>query len=128
MLSRLTTPSGQSKLANLLYAEALAKRYPSIKSVSVHPGYVKTDLFANVGFLTGLPVKIMAAGNWTTVEEGPFNQVWAGTTSRKNLDSGAYYVPIAKKGTLDTAAARDRDGKLADRLWEWTEKELQRFV
>ena len=113
---------GQSKLANLLYAQALAKRYPNITSVSVHPGYIKTDIFANATFLDVLPVRIMAAGKWTSVEEGPYNQVWAGTTKKEELENGAYYAPIAKKGTLETAAAKD--AKLADTLWNWTENEL----
>ncbi|ETI27222.1 hypothetical protein G647_09905 [Cladophialophora carrionii CBS 160.54] len=117
---------GQSKLANMLYAQGLAKRYPEITSVAVHPGYIKTDLFANVSFMTALPVRIMAAGQWTSVEEGPYNQTWAGTTARQNLENGAYYVPIAKKGALETAAARD--ASLVDRLWEWTEKELAAFL
>ena len=106
---------GQSKLANLLYAKVLAKQYPNITSVAVHPGYIKTDLFANVSFATALPVRMMAAGQWTSVEEGPYNQAWAGTTTKGNLENGGYFVPIAKKGALETAAAKDE--KLADRLW-----------
>jgi NAD(P)-dependent dehydrogenase (short-subunit alcohol dehydrogenase family) len=117
---------GQSKLANLLYAQALAKHVPGITSVAVHPGYIKTDLFANVPFISSLPVRIMAAGSWTTVEEGPYTQVWAGTTSVQNLENGAYYVPVAKKGELETATSRDAG--LAERLWEWTEKELAAFI
>jgi NAD(P)-dependent dehydrogenase (short-subunit alcohol dehydrogenase family) len=33
---------GHSKLANVLHSRELAKRYPDILSVSVHPGTVKT--------------------------------------------------------------------------------------
>ena len=36
------TRYGHSKLANVLHARELAKRYPNIISVSVHPGTVKT--------------------------------------------------------------------------------------
>jgi retinol dehydrogenase-12 len=35
---------GQSKLANILYSIELARRYPAIRCVSVHPGSVKTGL------------------------------------------------------------------------------------
>ena len=35
---------GQSKLANILYTKELAKRYPKIASVAVHPGRVKSQL------------------------------------------------------------------------------------
>ncbi|EXJ66614.1 uncharacterized protein A1O5_10285 [Cladophialophora psammophila CBS 110553] len=116
---------GQSKLANLLYAQGLAKRYPNITSVSIHPGYIKTDLFAGVSFLTALPVRIMAAGHWTPVEQGPYSQTWAATTPRQNLENGAYYIPVANRGVLETVAAKD--DKLADKLWDWTEKELALF-
>ncbi|EXJ61659.1 hypothetical protein A1O7_02088 [Cladophialophora yegresii CBS 114405] len=117
---------GQSKLANMLYGRELATRYPEITSVAIHPGYIKTDLFANVSFMTALPVRIMAAGHWTPVEEGPYNQTWAGTTPKENLENGAYYEPIAKKVAPETAVARDAG--LAGRLWEWTEKELAVFL
>ncbi|KAH0847711.1 hypothetical protein AYO21_07699 [Fonsecaea monophora] len=117
---------GQSKLANLLYARALAKRYPDITSVAIHPGYIKTDIFTGVSFMTTLPVRVLAAGNWTSVEEGPYNQTWAGTTAKENLENGAYYVPVATKGVLETPAAKD--DALADKLWEWTEKELALFL
>lgn len=115
---------GQSKLANMLYARELAKRYPSIKTVSIHPGYIKTDLFAGVPFATTLPLMVMVpmTEGWTPVEQGSYNQTWAGTTARSNLEDGAYYVPIAKKGKLETS--QSRDDKLAARLWDWTENEL----
>ena len=45
MEPRITwTRYGQSKLANILFTKELAKRYPSITSVSVHPGVIKTDV------------------------------------------------------------------------------------
>ncbi|KAK5950099.1 hypothetical protein OHC33_008814 [Knufia fluminis] len=121
------TRYGQSKLANLLYARELAKRYPSIKSVSVHPGYIKTDLFANVDFMTALPlyIAIPLGSGWTPVEQGAHTQTWAGTTARSNLKDGAHYVPVAKEGNFDTAHSRDM--KLAGKLWDWTQKELEKF-
>lgn len=35
---------GESKLANILYTNELARRYPAIRCVSVHPGSVNTGL------------------------------------------------------------------------------------
>ena len=40
---------GQSKLANILHARELQRRYPAITATSVHPGVVKTKLFKNAG-------------------------------------------------------------------------------
>ncbi|GAB1207880.1 hypothetical protein APSETT445_006615 [Aspergillus pseudonomiae] len=41
---------GQSKLANILYARELARRYPDITTVSVHPGVITTGLVENLGW------------------------------------------------------------------------------
>ena len=38
------TAYAQSKLANLLFAQELAKRHPNIISVSAHPGFVESNL------------------------------------------------------------------------------------
>jgi NAD(P)-dependent dehydrogenase (short-subunit alcohol dehydrogenase family) len=38
------TRYAQSKLANVLYARSLAKKYLNIKTVSVHPGFVDTNM------------------------------------------------------------------------------------
>lgn len=117
---------GQSKLANLLYTKALACRHTKITSIAIHPGFVRTDLFANVPTLTRLPVEIMVGNKWTPVEHGPYAQTWAATTARRNLESGAYYEPIGKKTKPTTKQANDE--KLVEDLWEWTQKELQHFV
>lgn len=118
---------GQSKLANMLYARELAKHYPQIKTVAIHPGFIKTDLFSQTSFLMTqfFRVYVPAGEGWTPVSQGPYNQTWAGTTAKQNLESGTYYVPLAKKGQLKTAAARD--DKLASKLWDWTQKELQQW-
>lgn len=38
----------QSKLANIVYAAELARRYPAITSVSIHPGVIDTGLVSNL--------------------------------------------------------------------------------
>src|SRR5256885_279465 len=38
------TRYGQSKLANILFTNELARRYPAITSVSIHPGGIMTGL------------------------------------------------------------------------------------
>ena len=116
---------GQSKLANLLYPQSLAKKYPEITCVSVHPGYVMTDLFSHVSFMTKLPVLIMAAGKTVSVEEGPYNQLWAATVPVAKLKDGEYYEPIGVVGKRTTKQAKDM--KLSDQLWDWTEQALAEY-
>ena len=36
---------GHSKLANILFTQELAARYPNFTSIAVHPGTINTDLF-----------------------------------------------------------------------------------
>ena len=116
----------QSKLANLLYATELAAHHPSITSVAVHPGFIKTDIFASTNFMDRQIVNLVSGGNWLDTEQGAYNQTWAATTKKENLVNGAYYEPVGVKTTPSTK--RGRDQALAKELWEWTEKELKAWV
>jgi retinol dehydrogenase-12 len=117
------TRYGQSKLANILFAKEMAKRYPQITSVSLHPGAVNTNLtkpmadrFLFARLLTPLVSRVTA-----TVETGAKNQLWA-ATSKQGIANGEYYTPVGVSGK---GSAYSTDGKLAAQLWEWTEKELE---
>ncbi|KAL1792316.1 hypothetical protein ACET3X_008823 [Alternaria dauci] len=116
----------QSKLANLLYAPELAAHHPSITSVAVHPGFIKTDIFATTNFIDRQIVNLVSSGNWLDTEQGAYNQTWAATTRKDNLVNGAYYEPVGIKTTPSTK--RGRDAALGKELWEWTEKELEAWV
>lgn len=113
---------GQSKLANILYTRELARRYPDIKNVAVHPGSVNTTLSRG-------PAASYPAAAWlmnmvqplltVSVATGALGQLWAAFSPEAK--SGTYYVPLAKQNPGSKYA---QDTKLAERLWEWTEKEL----
>jgi NAD(P)-dependent dehydrogenase (short-subunit alcohol dehydrogenase family) len=114
------TRYGQSKLANLLYAAELARRYPQITSVSVHPGVVSTDLLqTQTAFMKAL-IRITNPFVLTPAE-GARNQLWAATAVKSGITNGEYYEPV---GELGKHARKSKDTKLAAELWEWTEKEL----
>ncbi|KAJ8108270.1 hypothetical protein OPT61_g8287 [Boeremia exigua] len=114
-----------SKLANLLYPIELAARYPNIMSVAVHPGFIKTELHANENFIDRQMVNFMA-DKWLEKEEGAFNQTWAATTAKSNLQNGAYYTPVGIKTVPTTRQGKDI--RLANELWNWTERELQAWM
>lgn len=116
---------GQSKLANMLYADALARAYPDVLAVSVHPGYIFTDLFNGVPWLTKLPVFFIARGQTLEVDEGAHSQLWAATAPRDRVKSGTYYEPVGVAAKRTTRDANDE--KLAGELWEWTQKALEGF-
>lgn len=117
---------GQSKLANILFTRELARRYPEVISVAIHPGSVITGLGDAVADRHKMLVKLA----WPVVcmitmkpDQGAFNQTWAATVDSKRLESGQYYVPVARK-TQPSAYARDE--KLALKLWDWSEAEMLR--
>ncbi|KAK4867630.1 hypothetical protein LT330_001140 [Penicillium expansum] len=117
---------GQSKLANLVYARELARRFPGITSVSVHPGVVGTGLVDGLGIKEKMLVYALSWWRMLQVHEGAFSQTWAATVDKAEIRNGGYYEPVGKleNRKLDAAA---RDEVLAERLWDWTEEALKEF-
>jgi NAD(P)-dependent dehydrogenase (short-subunit alcohol dehydrogenase family) len=116
---------GQSKLANLLYAKELAARYPSITSVAVHPGFIRTELHAHESWVDRQIVN-MIADKWVPQEQGAWTQTWAATVKKSEVKSGKYYEPVGVETVPTTRPGRDAE--LAKRLWEWTERELNSWM
>jgi NAD(P)-dependent dehydrogenase (short-subunit alcohol dehydrogenase family) len=114
----------QSKLANLYFVKALAKRYPKMICVALHPGVVNTGILnttlSNYSFLAGI-FKIGIRLFFTDVQTGALGQLWAATGRSDELESGAYYTPLKKrvhgKKLVD-------DDILAEELWIWTEEQF----
>ncbi|EOA90986.1 uncharacterized protein SETTUDRAFT_63299, partial [Exserohilum turcica Et28A] len=98
---------GNSKLANLLYARALAEQHPEITSVSLHPGVILTDLFnslrTNIFMKAALWiygwVGLVLPGHFRGPEGGALNSTWCATVAKEQLENGAYYLPVGKKNT-----------------------------
>ncbi|KAF4501188.1 alcohol dehydrogenase Bli-4 [Fusarium agapanthi] len=60
---------GQSKLANIVLAKELERRYPAIKSVVVHPGVIATNLVTGLGFWKRMFVEDLGKKLWEWTEE-----------------------------------------------------------
>lgn len=117
---------GQSKLANILYAAELARRYPNITSVSIHPGVVETGLVGNLGLGNKMLVYVANMGKLLKPAEGAYNQLWAATAEKQKVVNGSFYEPVGVlSGKLDKAAKSEQ---LAGELWEWTENELKKYL
>ena len=114
---------GYSKLANILFARALALNHPDLTSVSIHPGVINTDLYLPNQQSNPIMRLGLAVGGWlrTSVSTGAFNQLWAATCRKERIESGAYYTPVGAK-SQGSPCACNKD--LAKQLWDWTEKEL----
>lgn len=114
---------GQSKLANILFAQGLAQRYPQLNVSAIHPGVVNTNLTKTMKE-NSVGMRIVASIFSTVVgvpvEKGVLNQLWAAAGS--DVVSGDYYEPVglAGRGTKWT-----KNVKLAEKLWTWTENELE---
>jgi len=117
---------GHSKLANILFTKELAKRYPNITSVAVHPGRVKsnlTDKWFQGGFSVGGTLqRTLDVVIEQSVEKGALTQLWTATAKKEDVKTGSYYTPIAREGG-ESASAKNE--KLAAKLWEWTEGEFR---
>ncbi|KAL9075259.1 MAG: hypothetical protein Q9157_004050 [Trypethelium eluteriae] len=119
---------GQSKLANILFARELARRYPEqLTAAAVHPGIIETELYASqktTNVVVRQIVKVLGKTPvFLTKEDGALNQLWAATM--EGVKSGAYYIPVARENGGSYWHAR-KDG-LARELWEWSEAEVRRF-
>lgn len=121
---------GQSKLANILFASELARQYPELTSVSVHPGVVMTPMntemdawnktFVGVTtWLGGVP-KLLP-------EQGALSQLWAAAGAKKeDIRNGGFYRPVGVD-SWDKLAGEGKNEELAGRLWEWTENILAKY-
>ncbi|KAK4171962.1 hypothetical protein QBC36DRAFT_248545 [Triangularia setosa] len=113
-----------SKLANILWMKALAKEYPKIKFVSLHPGMVST----NIGGATINKYRLARLGDWlirwtlTKPEVGCLNQLWAAVGPIGEVETGEYYHPVGVEGC---GSGMTKDQALVMKLWEWTEHELE---
>lgn len=113
---------GQSKLGNLLHANELARRYKDngLVAISVHPGFVKTDLMRNHSSLFTRLTQTLSI----TPEQGAITQLYATNAPEAKKFSGKYLVPYATE-QVPTRFAQDQG--LAKKMWEWCESELAAF-
>ena len=116
---------GFSKLANQLYASELAKHHPQITSISVHPGVIHTGLVDGIGLWNYIFIQLTTWWKQWSVEDGVKSQIWAAFVEKEKLENGAFYEPVGVEGRTTEAS---KDTKLASRLWEWTEKEIERWL
>ncbi|KAK3940883.1 hypothetical protein QBC46DRAFT_384039 [Diplogelasinospora grovesii] len=119
---------GESKLASAVYTRELGRRHPEVLSASVTPGFVSTAMVAGMTASERLGTKViafMAGGGMVEPEQGALNQVWAAAVDKERIQNGAMYDPV---GVLVDLSKPARDEKLGQRLWEWTEAEIKKWL
>ena len=116
----------QSKLANLLFAYELDRRLKTNNINTIvtvaHPGYTKTNLQANSGFLMSVILNNILAQN---VKIGTLPILRAATD--ENVKGSEYFGPtkmIELKGYPKLVKSSDKsyDKDLAKKLWKVSEK------
>jgi len=121
---------GQSKLANILFAAELARRYPQITSVVIHPGVVRTPMVTEMrGFVRWFNNTACWLMGIEMMEphQGAWNQVWcAAAATKEDLRNGGFYRPVGWDATEDLKG-EGKNVELAVKLWEWTEGVLKKF-
>ncbi|MFI5896074.1 SDR family NAD(P)-dependent oxidoreductase [Actinoplanes sp. NPDC051513] len=101
---------GRSKSANILFAAEAHRRWPDIKSISFHPGVVRT----NFGAGRALRLFYRYAPFLVSPEKAGALLTWLATVPDDDLAGGGYYVGHRTKEPKPHAA----DAALASRLWD----------
>jgi NAD(P)-dependent dehydrogenase (short-subunit alcohol dehydrogenase family) len=122
---------GQSKLANILFAAELARRYPQLTSIAIHPGVVRTPMLSGMSWSAGWFTYTMCWLQRIPImepHEGAYNQLWCAAGAKKEvLRNGGFYRPVGRDET-SKLKGEGANVDLAVKLWEWTEKVLGKFA
>ncbi|KAI2467244.1 hypothetical protein F4781DRAFT_322942 [Annulohypoxylon bovei var. microspora] len=128
------TRYGQSKLANILHAKTLHKTYgPGARDAaegqiwvsSVHPGLVETNIATSVGesgsgVMSFLSV-LRTFGLIWPADKGSYTSLFCvASRDMKAEQSGTYFEIFGRFGEPCWLSGAAKDGKLAERLEEWT--------
>jgi NAD(P)-dependent dehydrogenase (short-subunit alcohol dehydrogenase family) len=111
---------GQSKLANLLFAKELSRRFDGTKRTAnaVHPGVIATNLGRHLNPLATAALWVARPLVLKTVEQGAATQVYAATHPSLHDVTGQYLA----SSNLATPRPDADDPVLARKLWDASEK------
>jgi NAD(P)-dependent dehydrogenase (short-subunit alcohol dehydrogenase family) len=109
-----------SKLANVLFAAALARRLPRPRQTanSLHPGVIRTGIQRHVSLPARLALALARPLFLKSVAQGAATQCWAVAHPGAAGLNGQYLVDC--NAAMPSALARDQ--ALQERLWEESER------
>ncbi|KAG5652888.1 hypothetical protein H0H81_003251 [Sphagnurus paluster] len=112
----------QSKFANIVFSNELARRYgdQGIVSTALNPGNLRSDLQRHVtlpGAIAALVHKLFLH----PTPLGALTQLYAGTSVEGKTFNGKYLIPWARIGSAISAA---NDPQQSKQLWEWAEEQV----
>jgi NAD(P)-dependent dehydrogenase (short-subunit alcohol dehydrogenase family) len=107
----------RSKLANVLFAQELARRLPAedVAVHSLHPGVIASDIWRRVPW----PIRPLMTWRMRSTEQGAATSLWCATSPDLVGETGRYYADCAAKDPSEVATP-----ELASWIWarseEWT--------
>jgi WW domain-containing oxidoreductase len=110
---------GQSKLANLLFAKELARRFAGTKKTAnaVHPGVIRTNLGRHMNPITKVVFGVVGPLFLKSVPQGAATEVYVAANPKAAGISGKYWA--------DANVAKPRsdaeDAAMAKKLWDVSE-------
>ena len=106
---------GNSKLANVLFTNELARRLEGtdVTVNALHPGFIRTNMAANNGWFVRLVLPLV---HWRslTPEQGAKTSIYLASSPEVEGVSGKYFINC--KEVSSSPASHDRESAL--RLWE----------
>ncbi|MBK8480599.1 MAG: SDR family NAD(P)-dependent oxidoreductase [Proteobacteria bacterium] len=119
---------GQSKLANLLFARALASRLASSPRArrtanAIHPGVIRTNLVRHLNPLVRGVLAVAAPLILKTAAQGAATQCYVAVHPAATGVSGRYFADCREART----SRHGGDDALASRLWQVTEELVARL-
>lgn len=110
---------GQSKLANLLFARELARRFAGTARTAnaVHPGVIYTNLSRHMPGWSSIVFAVARPLALKSVPEGAATQCYVATHPAAAAISGAYWADVNVAESSD----HGKDAAMAERLWAETE-------
>ncbi|KAK1986222.1 short-chain dehydrogenase [Colletotrichum cereale] len=118
---------GQSKLANVLFANELDRRYgpEGLHALSLMPGGIRTPLQRHTEELMGAMLKRPEIARWTkSPEQGAATSVWAAVAAELEGRGGVYLDDVAEAGEATPEGEASRPGYAPSAFDPPTEKRL----
>jgi len=111
---------GQSKLANILFANELSKRLEGSGKTanSLHPGVINTNLGRNMNPIARGALALAAPLVLKSIPQGAATQCYVAVHPNVQGVTGKYFADCNES----TPSAQGRDAAMAARLWEVSEK------
>jgi WW domain-containing oxidoreductase len=117
---------GQSKLANLLMSNELARRLEGSTATSnaIHPGIIMTPLMRNLGDIRATLTKLISWPFSRNVQQGAATQCYVATAPALEGVSGHYFADC----NLATMSYHGKNPDLARRLWSASEDLAEKYL